>query len=84
MTLPNILKSVVRIAEWGMAGPVEMEFACNLTMNPPELVLLQLRPMLSPMNGGIGLEFDSGKTLNEMMQDIPHNRILARAGIALG
>ncbi|KAA6381305.1 MAG: hypothetical protein EZS28_023166 [Streblomastix strix] len=63
INLPDILRSVDHTAQFvGMAVPVEMEFACNLTINPPELVLLQLRPMVSPNTGGMGgLELELGQ-----------------------
>ncbi|WP_320008570.1 PEP/pyruvate-binding domain-containing protein [Maridesulfovibrio sp.] len=45
--LPGVLTDVLKLAEKGMGGPVEMEFCINLYEDgrKPEFNLLQLRPM---------------------------------------
>ncbi|KAH7831685.1 putative response regulator receiver protein [Monocercomonoides exilis] len=78
LPLPSILMSVMRIAEWGMAGPVEMEFAANLSSKPSELVLLQLRPMLGPSGGA------EGTSLKQIVETAPVQRAVARSNVCLG
>lgn len=47
--LPQILEILLELCSWAMGAPVELEFACNLTVppdQPKEFALLQLRPFV--------------------------------------
>ncbi len=47
--LPQILETLLDLCSWAMGSPVELEFACNLTVppgQPKEFALLQLRPFI--------------------------------------
>ncbi|KAK2944340.1 putative phosphoenolpyruvate synthase [Blattamonas nauphoetae] len=78
LPLPSILTSVMKIAEWGMAGPVEMEFAANLSTSPAELVLLQLRPMLGPGGGS------DSEQIKKIIDTADSRVVCARSSTALG
>ncbi len=45
--LADVLRRLLEIGHEGMACPVEIEFAVNMTVNPAEFGVLQIRPIVS-------------------------------------
>ncbi len=71
--LAGILERLLELGREGMSGPVEIEFAANLTTEPREFALLQIRPY-----------FEGGQTVNVTLDDVPRRRLVCRSPLALG
>ncbi|KAJ4460226.1 putative histidine kinase [Paratrimastix pyriformis] len=76
--LAALLQKVIKLAEWGMASPVEIEFAVNLSTTPHEMVMLQMRPMQGPSNSNVTA------ALTQAVAELPREALVARSGLAMG
>lgn len=71
--LARILKRVSALGVEAMSGPVEMEFACNLSARPREFAVLQMRP------------YGHGATEERVdILELPADQVLVSAPSALG
>lgn len=74
--LPEIIELILKMGEWGMGSPVEIEFAVNLSTpedRPKEFSLLQLRPLVI-----------NNELVELNVDDYPKNEIICKSKNALG
>ena len=71
--LADILKRILELGRESMSGPVEIEFAVNLTSDPQEFAILQMRPY------GTGSQFEPVE-----LQDLDPDQMVCFSPQALG
>lgn len=76
LRLPDVLSNILELGRWGMAAPVEIEFAVNMSVprgEPRELGVLQMRPMV------LGREVEALR-----IEEVPRRRLLCESRQVLG